>query len=77
MLVIERVADAEFGRRQELDPPVLVADPDRLEDPERRPANRHLGVTAGRVQERHERRRAAVHRGQLRTVQLDDEIVDP
>ena len=77
MLVVERVADAELGRRQELDPAVLVADPDRLEHSERRPAHRHLGVTARRVQERHERRRASVHRGQLGPVQLDEEIVDP
>jgi hypothetical protein len=77
VLEVQRVADAELGRRQDLEPAVLVAHAERLRDPERRAPHGHLGLAARRVEERHERRRAPVHRGKLGPVELDHEIVDP
>ena len=44
VLVIERVADAELGGRQDLHPAVLVADPDRLDHPQRCAPHGDLGL---------------------------------
>ena len=75
MIVVERVADAEGRRGDDVDPAPAAADADRIGQRER-PAARRLLVAPGCGEQRHERLRAPVGRRDLGTVHLDLEVVD-
>src|SRR6266850_2414653 len=75
VLVVERVADAERVRWNDLHPSAVVADPERARN-RQRPQPRRLLDAAGEREQRHERLGASVERRDLGPVHLDLEIVD-
>jgi hypothetical protein len=75
VLEVDRIAHAEVARRLDADRAIAVDHLDLAADPQQL-ALFALLEDPGRADQVHERRRAAVHHGQLGAVDLDPDVVD-